>query len=353
MPFPANYGGVIDVFYKIKALHQHGIKIILHCFLYDRNESRELEKYCEKVFYYPRKRRIIDFFSSIPFIVKTRNHPDLIQNLASDDFPVLFEGLHCCGFLNHSLLKQKKKLVRVHNIEHEYYHQLAKAEPSILKKIYFQVETLKLKNFENNLAFADEILTISKFDELYFSKRFKNVKLIPPFHQYHKVIIEEKVNDYILFNADFNISTNYQFAKKLNNWAKTSDKKVVFAGKVDFAANDDLHIIQNPTDLELDKLIGLAFINIISVEQQTGIKLKLVHALYRSKNLVIVGQQIAELSFFECPQIKHINFLHQLSDVFDEFLKDKTTHQEIVSKRLSTVNFLNQGLNVLNLVSSI
>jgi hypothetical protein len=353
VPFPANYGGVIDVFYKIKELDQYGIKIILHCFLYNRVESEELEKYCEKVIYYQRKLNLIDFFTPIPFIVKTRKHPDLLQNLAADNYPILFEGLHCCGFLNHPLLKQKKKLVRVHNIEHEYYHQLAKPETNIFKKFFFTSEALKLKKFENNLAFADEILVISKYDELYFSSLFKNVKLIPPFHQYQEVKIEEAVSDFILFNADFNVSTNYQFAKKLNNWAKTSDKKLVLAGKVDFVLNDDLNIIQNPTDLELDKLIGQAFINVISIEQQTGFKLKLVQALFRSKNIVLVGERIEEFLLFDCHQIKHINFLHQLSNVFDEFLKDKTTHQKIVSTRLIAVKFLNQGLNVLKLVSSL
>ena len=28
VPFPANYGGAIEEFYKIKALHQLGVKII-------------------------------------------------------------------------------------------------------------------------------------------------------------------------------------------------------------------------------------------------------------------------------------------------------------------------------------
>ena len=36
VPFPANYGGAIDVFYKLKALHQLGIRITLHCFEYGR-----------------------------------------------------------------------------------------------------------------------------------------------------------------------------------------------------------------------------------------------------------------------------------------------------------------------------
>ena len=34
VPFPANYGGVIDVFHKINSLHKIGVKVILHCFQY-------------------------------------------------------------------------------------------------------------------------------------------------------------------------------------------------------------------------------------------------------------------------------------------------------------------------------
>ena len=34
IPYPPNYGGVIDVYYKLKALHRKGVKIILHCFEY-------------------------------------------------------------------------------------------------------------------------------------------------------------------------------------------------------------------------------------------------------------------------------------------------------------------------------
>jgi len=34
VPYPANYGGVIDVFYKLKALHSLGIEIYFHVFEY-------------------------------------------------------------------------------------------------------------------------------------------------------------------------------------------------------------------------------------------------------------------------------------------------------------------------------
>ncbi|MCC6370990.1 MAG: hypothetical protein IT236_08305, partial [Bacteroidia bacterium] len=72
IPFPANYGGVIDVYYKIKALNQLGIKIHLHCFNYGRDESEELAKICETVNYYPRKKFYQAIYSNVPYIVGSR-----------------------------------------------------------------------------------------------------------------------------------------------------------------------------------------------------------------------------------------------------------------------------------------
>jgi hypothetical protein len=42
IPYPADYGGVVDLFYKIKSLHQLGVKIHLHCFTKDREPQDEL-----------------------------------------------------------------------------------------------------------------------------------------------------------------------------------------------------------------------------------------------------------------------------------------------------------------------
>ena len=64
VPFPANYGGVIDVYYKLLWLHKAGVKIHLHCFTYGRKPSKELEALCEKVYYYERKTGN----KSVPFI---------------------------------------------------------------------------------------------------------------------------------------------------------------------------------------------------------------------------------------------------------------------------------------------
>ena len=33
VPYPPNYGGIVDVFFKLKTLHEMGADIIYHCFL--------------------------------------------------------------------------------------------------------------------------------------------------------------------------------------------------------------------------------------------------------------------------------------------------------------------------------
>jgi len=99
IPFPPNYGGAIDEFYTIKKLYDLGIKIYLYAFQYgERKPRKELEQYCTEVHYYERKRNLYDFFNKIPFIVKTRDHDLLLNNLLKNNAPILFEGIHTTYF---------------------------------------------------------------------------------------------------------------------------------------------------------------------------------------------------------------------------------------------------------------
>src|SRR3989344_4880192 len=161
VPYPPNYGGVMDIYYKIKTLSENGISVSLHCFDYGRGKQEELNKVCKEVFYYPRKSGLIYQFSYLPYITFTRNHKQLLGNLLKDNSPILFEGLHCCFLLSSKSLSHRNKIVRMHNIEHNYYNSLAKAEKNIVKKIYFKLEAKKLKWFEKNLSYASAVMAIS------------------------------------------------------------------------------------------------------------------------------------------------------------------------------------------------
>jgi hypothetical protein len=76
---------------------------------------------------------------------------ELLSNLAADDYPILFEGLHTCLYLSHPSIKHKLKAVRMHNVEWDYYKKLGNAERNYLFKFYYNVESLRLKKFEEQL----------------------------------------------------------------------------------------------------------------------------------------------------------------------------------------------------------
>ena len=48
VPWPANYGGVIDVFHRARTLTEMGVKVHLHCFEYGRGEQETLN-FCHEV----------------------------------------------------------------------------------------------------------------------------------------------------------------------------------------------------------------------------------------------------------------------------------------------------------------
>lgn len=126
VPFPPDYGGVIDIYYKLKALKKMGYETWLHTFQYDRSRAEQLNEVAARVSYYPRHRSVIRQLSHIPYIVSSRHCSKLLDDLLSDNAPILFEGLHCCAFLSDKRLKDRIKLVRTHNIEHEYYKELSR-----------------------------------------------------------------------------------------------------------------------------------------------------------------------------------------------------------------------------------
>jgi hypothetical protein len=73
-PYPLDYGGAVDMYGKIRALHKAGINIHLHYFDHKkRGNAEELARYCETVDVYDRKLGRKGFSYTIPYIVFIEN----------------------------------------------------------------------------------------------------------------------------------------------------------------------------------------------------------------------------------------------------------------------------------------
>lgn len=302
-PYPANYGGIIDVYYKLKALKEAGIRVTLHTYLYDRSESKELEELAFRVYYYERKRGLGSFLSRLPYIVESRRSPELLQNLLLDEAPILFEGLHTCYWLDHPLLKVRQKWVRVHNVEHNYYAALAKATRNPLKWLYYRVESHRLRRYESTLQSAQLILPVAEGEAAYFARRFPNVEveLISCFHDTSWSDREKGRGDWILYHGNLAVSEN-SFAAEwiVKQLLPGMALRLVVAGANPpnslvklIAECERVELVANPSDEVLNRLIEGAKANLLLTFQPTGAKLKLLNALHKG-GFCLVNSEMVE-----------------------------------------------------------
>ncbi|HEY6160510.1 MAG TPA: hypothetical protein VI112_04785 [Bacteroidia bacterium] len=301
IPYPPGYGGVIDVFFKIKALHAAGVRVHLHCFEYGRAHAKELNSICASVNYYPRKKGMGFLFHGLPYIVATRSSEQMMQNILKIDAPVLFEGLHCCYDLNDARLKDRKKIVRMHNIEHDYYRSLAKVERSFFKRWYFNKEAGKLERFENVLSGADHVIAISPADAKALSARYKNVTNIIAFHPDERVQVREGRGGFALYHGNLGIGENNEAALYLVREIFSEGKiPLIVAGnnpsqELLAAAKQSANVTvkSNIPTATIYELIRDAQINILPTFQATGIKLKLLAALFNGRHCIVNSPMVA------------------------------------------------------------
>jgi hypothetical protein len=362
IPYPVNYGGVIDVFHKAKALTEKGVKVHLHCFQYGKKPNSLLNDLFYEVHYYKRDVSKKHLFKSIPYIVSSRYSEELENRLAEDNYPILMEGLHTSALLeNEALCKNRKMIVRPHNIEHEYYQNLAKVEPDIFKKYYFYNEAVKLRKYENILEKADLLLAISKNDEIYFSKHFNNVAFVPAFHPYKKVSSITGKGNYVLYHGNLSVAENTNAAKFLiTHVFDDLDIPLKIAGLnppknlinlINNGHGKDIELISNPDDETLGDLIKNAQINISVTAQQTGLKLKLLNTLYNGRYCLVNEKMLSgsELDDLCIIANDHATMKRKIRSLFDQEFDENI----IDERKHKLTSIYNNGHNVEHLIELI
>lgn len=301
VPYPPTYGGVVDVFYKIKALHSCGVKIHLHCYQYGRKKAEELEKYCSSVTYYKRKTNRLLLFRKTPFIVEGRKSRQLAARLAQDDFPVLCEGLHTAFILNEPQLHGRKIFVRTHNIEHDYYRTLSFSERTFTRQWYLKREANKLKAFEKILSKASGLLAISQNDKEYFLKINPNTQLIFPFHPNEKLMCKTGKGNYAIYHGNLKISENYDAVMfLLKNVFTTVQVPLLIAGNQapDFLRKridklKHVKLVENFDPQQLFQLLQDAQLHVMPTFQSTGVKIKLINALFVGRHVLVNSKMLS------------------------------------------------------------
>lgn len=300
VPWPADYGGAIDMMNRIMMFKRSGIHIHLHYFSYnERGMPNELNQFCETINVYERKKGANSISSKLPYIVSSRINDELISNLKKDNHPILLEGLHCTGILSQLELTNRKVVVRMHNEESIYYRELARAESSFFKKLYFLRESKLIKKYNHQLPDECIYACLSSEDIHVLKEEYHlhHTKFVPIFPTWQKVNGEEGIGCLCLYHGNLSVPENEKAALWLmqNVFIKIR-KPLVIAGKkptkrLRKMAELCQHtcLVADPTETEMNDLIRKAHINVLPCFNKniTGIRLKLLHALFEGRHCVV------------------------------------------------------------------
>ena len=267
-------------------------------------------------------------FNTLPYIVLSRQSDELKKNLLSNDYPIFMEGLHSTFLLNDREFSNRKIIVRTHNIEHDYYENLAKVEGNVFKRYYFYNEAGKLKKYQPVLAKASAIASISPADATYFSGQFNNVHYIPAFHPFEKIESKEGTGNYAFYHGNLSIGENNEAALFLTQKVFNDlPMKLIIAGskpsdelKKAVAVFNKVTLVDNLTPDQIKEYIINAHCNVLPTFQATGIKLKLLSALFAGRHCLVNTSMVANTGLEELCVISDepVELKEKLKGIFEQ-----------------------------------
>lgn len=353
VPWPADYGGAIDMMNRISAFNNNGIKIHLHYFLYnDRGTPFQLKNFCETVNAYNRKSFKESLSIDKPYIVSSRINQELIKNLSKDNYPILFEGLHTTGVISQLHLQERKVCIRMHNEESVYYRELVRHTHDPIKRTYYYIESLLIKKYSKSLPNSLHIAALSDEDSGRLQKiGFTNTVTIPAFTTWQQVNTPTGMGNFCFFHGNLSVPENDHAARWL--LAKVFTKvrvPFVIAGKnpskkLQKAASLCQHtcLVSNPTEDELTDLLKKAHINVLPLlnKNSTGIRLKLLHTLFEGRHCITTPAMVAGTGLDAACHVGHSS--NALASIISQLYYQPFEEEEIHIRKYLLRTYNNQA----------
>lgn len=176
--FPPNYGGAIGFYYIPLELAKRGHKI---SFLTIKENEKEIDySEFENIFqnniYVSKKNRFKALISSIPYSCKRfspskKEKQEILEKIKETKYDIIifhnpYSALYY-SFLKEFISREGiSTLYYSHNIEKEYLLNNAKNSMSLVKKIFYHIESLKMAIFEKNFVKNFKLIfTVSALDQ--------------------------------------------------------------------------------------------------------------------------------------------------------------------------------------------
>lgn len=318
-PYPPVYGGVIDVYYKLKALHALGVKVHFHCFVDTKNpDVSALENLTEAVYVYRRTAKIVKLFSVFPFSAVSRYCQKLYANLQAVEAPILCEGLQSSFVIHQHAFPNRQKLLRLHNIESNYYRGLAQSETRFWKRWLYQRETKKYEHYQAVIAKFDRVFALSHFEQHYVQTHFGNSVYLPVFHGNSHYTELPEFGDFAFYHGDLRLADNRKaVAFLVEVFKEIPDYQLVIASSnAENYVQKLIEVVPNCTFVllrsqnQLNMLWSATQINVMLSFQESGTKLKTINSLSKSRHCLINSNMVDD------PQIQALCHLANTKEEF-------------------------------------
>lgn len=332
LPFPANSGGKIDYFYKLKALKEFGCNVFVVASYSDPSALAECDSVLSamgiKTFFYPRKKSLFSTLSFIPYYVFSsrleKMELDEVSRFLKD---VSFDMMiidHLNSFYAakqiENIFSPSKVVYRAHNIESQFLkRQFLTSRVSILRRLILAIDTLKMFFYEKHcLKKINHIASISQAEIGYFQQKSRsaNVFWLPPFFNQNvktsvdefdvkeKEVYEQLKSDFknkkILFFANnftngFNVDATTWFLE--NVWPQIIDAvpeaHFIMAGRNagNYFDSSECVTVVNGFD-SVAPYMFIADVVLILTFGKEGVKLKLMEAISFNKIIISTDEGV-------------------------------------------------------------
>jgi len=306
-PYPPDYGGAIDLYYKLEALANAGAAIDLYYYHKPHRAavSPALRQVVIRATPLPRQAKVRHLLNrQLPYFVASRPAAPLLQALAQQpapwrNSPILWDGLHTAAAL--PVLKQqqprRRHVLRAHNCEEHYYAELAATESNPLKRQYFRDEVRLLRRYEpQTIALFQAVLSISTAEVGHFAVANRHTAFLPAFlpsgiappPDDSAAPLPVTARPYrLLYHANFAIGPNAHAARHLVQHIlprlPQAHYRLKLAGRdadtLNLPDDPQLDIIPNPTDADMARLLAQADLCVLPARQSAGVKLKYLTTL--------------------------------------------------------------------------
>lgn len=156
IPSPNILGDAQQTYWLLEALFAAGIDVHLYTFSEQGSNvdagimgapDAQLSKICSSVTTYPINQGHRNFSFSAPYATAKYQNDQLENDLASNNYPILIEGMGPSGLALSKTLASKKIWVRLLTYAPAYFRYLQERSIAPLKKLFYQREAVLSKKY--------------------------------------------------------------------------------------------------------------------------------------------------------------------------------------------------------------